>query len=204
MDNSVTRGMALLLSGGMDSIALAWSLRPRRCITIDYGQLPAAGEIRAAEAVCRSIGLEHEILSIDCRALGSGQMSGLAPLPVAPIPEWWPFRNQLLVTLAAAHAVKWGPTTLVIGTVESDSCHADGSQLFVDAMCKVLELQEGAISLTAPAIRESSAVLCRRAAVPHSILAWAHSCHVSEYACGICRGCVKHRITMDELGFGEY
>ena len=32
---------ALLLSGGMHSVAIAWWRRPNIAITIDYGQLPA-------------------------------------------------------------------------------------------------------------------------------------------------------------------
>lgn len=200
----VNSNSLLLLSGGMDSIALAWAMRPQRCVTIDYGQIPAAAEIRAAAGACSVIGLKHDVLRVDCSAVGSGQLSGSAPLDLAPIPEWWPFRNQLLITLVAAHAVRWGSTVLIIGTVASDACHADGTSAFIEVMSKVLELQEGALRLQAPALQESSVQLCRRAGVPHSVLAWAHSCHVSEYACGTCRGCIKHRITMRELGFGEY
>jgi 7-cyano-7-deazaguanine synthase len=38
----------LLLSGGMDSVALAYWLRPDVAFTIDYGQLSAEGELRSA------------------------------------------------------------------------------------------------------------------------------------------------------------
>ena len=61
----------LLLSGGMDSIALAWSLRPKLSLTVDYGQLPAKGEIQAASAVCAELGLAHRVLTLDCNSLGS-------------------------------------------------------------------------------------------------------------------------------------
>ena len=37
----------MLLSGGMDSIAVAYWRRPSLAITIDYGQVPAAGELRS-------------------------------------------------------------------------------------------------------------------------------------------------------------
>ena len=40
---------ALLLSGGMDSVAIAYWKRPRYGITINYGQEPAEGEIRACK-----------------------------------------------------------------------------------------------------------------------------------------------------------
>lgn len=42
---------ALLLSGGMDSVSIAWWLRPDVALTIDYGQKPAEAEIDAAGQV---------------------------------------------------------------------------------------------------------------------------------------------------------
>lgn len=194
----------LLLSGGMDSIALAWALRPDLCLTIDYGQLAAAGEVRAAAAVCNELGLCHRLLRVDCSALGSGDMAGIPPSSVAPVPEWWPFRNQLLITLGATLAVREGLDTVVIGTVVNDRSHADGRMEFFQAVKDLLKMQEGQILLEAPSIEETTVEFCRRQAVPHSVVGWAHSCHVSSFACGLCRGCCKHRESMRGLGFGEY
>ena len=87
----------ILLSGGMDSIAVAYLCRPSIAITVDYGQLPAAGEKRAASAVADELGLRHETITVDLLPLGSGHMAERPPIDVAPIPEWWPFRNQMLV-----------------------------------------------------------------------------------------------------------
>ena len=194
----------LLLSGGMDSIALAWALRPNLSLTIDYGQLAAAGETRAAAAVCTELGLRHRVLRMDCSPLGSGDMAGTPPSSVAPVPEWWPFRNQLLITMGAALAVKEGLDAIVIGTVANDQSHADGRVEFFRGLKELLKMQEGQILLEAPSIEETTVEFCRREAVPHSVLGWAHSCHISSFACGLCRGCCKHRETMRGLGFGEY
>jgi len=195
---------ALLLSGGMDSTALAWSLRPELALTIDYGQQPARGEFRAASAVCASLDIKHRSLEIDCRVLGSGDLAGTSPHPAAPVSEWWPFRNQLLVTLASGIVLQEGLTTIVVGTVSSDKTHGDGRVEFFQAMSQLLGLQEGGIDIEVPAINETSVSLCRKIGVPFEVLAWSHSCHVSDYACGTCRGCLKHRETMRELGYGEY
>lgn len=198
------KGTALLLSGGMDSTALAWSTRPDLAVTIDYGQRSAAGEIRAATAVCDSLGIVQKVVRVDCKMLGSGDMAGTNPHPLAPVSEWWPFRNQLLITMAAAVAIQEGLSTIVIGTVSSDWSHADGRLEFFDSIRQVLRLQEGELQIDVPAIGETSVSLCRKVGVPFEVLAWSHSCHVSDYACGTCRGCVKHRKTMRELGYGEY
>jgi 7-cyano-7-deazaguanine synthase len=197
-------GNALLLSGGMDSTALAWGIRPDLAITIDYGQRSARGEIRAASAVCAVLNINQRLVQTDCRALGSGDMAGTAPHLLAPVTEWWPFRNQLLITLAAAVAVQEGLIKITFGAVSSDRSHADGRLGFFKSMRQLLRLQEGGLEIEVPAISDTSVSLCRKVAVPLEILAWSHSCHVSDYACGVCRGCLKHRETMRELGYGEY
>lgn len=194
----------LLLSGGMDSIALAWSLRPQLSLTVDYGQRSARGEIQAASAVCLELGLRHRVLTLDCRSLGAGDLAGTDALSVAPVPEWWPFRNQLLITVAAALALKEGLSSVVLGVVANDSSHADGRLEFLSGMNALLQSQEGAVTLEYPAFQETTVDLCRRVAIPHSVLAWAHSCHVASIGCGWCRGCNKHRESMRELGYGEY
>jgi 7-cyano-7-deazaguanine synthase len=195
---------ALLLSGGMDSIAIAYWLRPAVAITVDYGQRPAAAEIRAAQAVAGDLGLQHYIVRADLSALGSGDMAGSVPLGMAPVPEWWPFRNQALITLAAMKSVAIGVERLLIGTLKIDGQHADGRSAFIKAMDVVMRLQEGNISLEAPAIDLTAVELVRRSGVPMDILAWAHSCHVAEYACGMCRGCRKHYETLQAFGVDPY
>jgi 7-cyano-7-deazaguanine synthase len=196
--------MALLLSGGMDSVALAYGLRPQLAITIDYGQKAARGEIRAASAVCETLLLNHRIIQVDCLALGSGDMAGSDPCSVAPVSEWWPYRNQLLITFASAAALQGGMSRVVVGAVSSDESHADGRNEFFEAMNHVLRLQEGGLTLEVPGIKHTTVSLCSRFSVPFEVLAWAHSCHVADYACGRCRGCQKHRRSMRELGYGEY
>lgn len=195
---------ALLLSGGMDSACIAYWQRPSVAVTIDYGQVPARGEIEAASAMCHAMELRHEILRIDCSMLGSGDLMNRAALSIAPVPEWWPFRNQLLITLAAARFIGEGIRRLLLGTVRSDESHIDGTPRFVAAMSSLLEMQEGAMRVEAPAINLTAAELVRQSQIPLEILAWAHSCHVSDFACGSCRGCHKHFITMRELGIGPY
>ena len=190
---------ALLLSGGMDSIAVAFWQRPEIAITIDYGQRAAEAEIAAASQVAKEIGMQHEIISIDCRAIGSGDMAGNDALGVAPVPEWWPFRNQLLVTFAAARGIVLGVAEVMTGSVSSDGTHADGRPEFYDAMDRVTAVQEGGIRISAPALTMTTAELVRHSGVPREILAWAHSCHTGNLACGQCRGCVKHYQVTKEI-----
>jgi 7-cyano-7-deazaguanine synthase len=193
----VTAG--ILLSGGMDSTALAYRCRPDVAFTVDYGQRSADGEIRAAREVAILIGMRHETIRVDCSSLGSGDLAGKAALPIAPVTEWWPFRNQLLVTLAAMRGVALGVDRLLIGTVASDGAHADGRREFLARLDELVCMQEGAMRVEAPAAALTSANLIRYSGIPRSILCWAHSCHTDSVACGYCRGCNKHREVMSEL-----
>ncbi len=190
----------LLISGGMDSIALAAWQRPELAFTIDYGQRAAATEVAVSQQVCAELGIKHEVISVDCSPLGTGDMSSAAAADCAPASDWWPFRNQLLVTLAGMRCVVLGVSELMLGTVATDGVHADGTEPFFTALDALLSMQEGGVRVSAPAIDMSSAQLIRRSGIDSSVLAWAHSCHTGPIACGTCRGCVKHIEVTRELG----
>jgi 7-cyano-7-deazaguanine synthase len=183
----------LLLSGGMDSIALAYWQRPSATLFVDYGQVSADGERRAAAHVADMLGLAHEAIAVDCRSLGSGDLAGRPPHPNAPVREWWPFRNQLLLTFGAMRALSAGCDLVWLGSVSTDGCHADGRAEFYQKADELVSSQEGSLRIEAPGLKFTSPELIRRSAVPRSILSWAHSCHTDSVACGTCRGCSKHR-----------
>lgn len=182
----------LLLSGGIDSIAVAAWLRPAKCLTIDYGQKAAAAEIVASEQACKALQLDHTVLTAQIADVGTGDMSDSGTSVHSQHSEFWPFRNQYLATLAAMYSIKHGYSRVLIGTVATDCRHKDGTHQFVSDMDKLLCAQEGAVRFAAPAISMTSAELVRQSRIDPSALAWAHSCHVGPLACGRCRGCIKH------------
>jgi 7-cyano-7-deazaguanine synthase len=191
----------LLLSGGLESSALAAWRRPDLTLTIDYGQTPVIGETQAAAAVCRELGLRHHVLRADCSAVGSGLLASSAPAAGAPSAEWWPYRNQLLVTLAAAWGVGYDLQTIVVGSVLGDGeRHADGTKEFYDRLDAVLAVQEGGVRVSAPASTMTSDELITASGISDAVLGWTHSCHSSDLACGTCPGCVKHREVLERLG----
>lgn len=187
------------MSGGIDSVALAHWKRPRLAITVDYGQRAASAEVATSRHLCSLLCISHLVVEADCSALGSGDMSGAAALPGAPVSEWWPYRNQLLVTLAGMRAISMGATELMLGSVASDSSHIDGTSPFYAALDAVMSMQEGGLRVSAPALSMTTAELVIASGIGRDMLAWAHSCHTSEIACGDCRGCFKHQKVMEEL-----
>lgn len=192
---------ALLLSGGMDSLSLAWWKRPHLAFTLNYGQLAAKAEIAASSAICERLKIPHHVLDIDCRALGSGDMAGNSADELAPQSDWWPYRNQMLVTLAAMKAISFGVTHLWLGTVKSDGSHKDGTQEFISTISALMTLQEGGMVVEAPAIEFSTEELIRISGIPADHLAWAHSCHKTDVPCGNCRGCNKYFEVFKEIGY---
>lgn len=191
---------AMLLSGGMDSIALAYWLRPEIAITIDYGQKAAKAEIAAAERVAATLCMEHHVINVDCSSLGSGDLLGKAPLKEAPITEWWPYRNQMLVTLALMKAIQLNVCELMVGSVKTDAQHTDGTREFYDKLSELVAMQEGKIKVTAPAIGMTTVELVKKSGISESLLMYAHSCHTSNTPCGKCHGCMKYMYVKNQLG----
>lgn len=183
---------ALLMSGGLDSAALAHWLRPDICVTIDYGQIPAKGEMAASAALCSALALEHRSITVDLSSLGSGSMANREVAPGAAAAEFWPYRNQMLITLAAMMLMPEGVTEIMVGAVSTDR-HADGKAPFFRAIDRALSLQEGSVRVSAPARRFSTPSLLRKSAFPYDLIGLTFSCHVHEFACGQCGGCLKHR-----------
>ena len=185
----------LLFSGGLDSTALAWWHRPDVCFFVDYGQTPAPGERAASISIASELGLNLETLNVDLSGLGIGPLAGKAPSILARGPEWWPYRNQMLLTLAGMRFVGEGLREILIGSVATD-VHADGCAPFLRTIDRLMGLQEGGVRVSAPARRLTGPALLRSSGIPASLLGATFSCHVMEYACGRCPGCEKHRETL--------
>lgn len=183
---------ALLFSGGLDSSAIAWWMRPDLCVTIDYGQRSAAGEMAASTALCKIMGLKHRAIKVDLSSLGSGSMAGKDAASEALAEEFWPYRNQMLVTIAAMKLMPEGVRELILGSVATDR-HADGKAPFLRSLDRTMSIQEGAVRVTAPARRMSTVKLLKTSAFPYNLIGLTFSCHVHEFACGQCSGCTKHR-----------
>ena len=192
----------LLLSGGMDSTALAYWLRPEYAFTVNYGQRSAKAEIAAAQQISKHLNIEHHVLLADCSSVGSGDLSNNEPLAIAPKSDWWPFRNQLLVTLCGMVAVRYGLSELIVGSVSSDQTHKDGVEEFYSALNQLMILQEGKLKVTAPAISMTTTQLIKKSGIPPELLLWSHSCHKNDTPCHNCRGCNKYFSILE--GLSEY
>lgn len=191
----------LLLSGGIDSTAIAFWYRPSICLTINYGQRAAKAEITSSAQVCKELGLNHVVTEVTLSQLGSGSMADGESSTHSENPEFWPFRNQFLITIGAMAAMQHNCNRILIGTVISDCQHKDGTEQFLSSMSELLVFQEGKLQLIAPSLQLNSIELINESKIPLGVLGWCHSCHTSILACGQCRGCNKHSEVMGAFGF---
>ena len=179
---------ALLLSGGIESTAIAYWRRPEIAVTVDYGQLSAAGEIRAASAIASELKIEHLVITSDAYLSGP-------PPPRARGAHWWPYRNQLLVTLAAIALQSREASELWIGLVAED-VYKDCTAEFMRAMTDLVLLQEQRLLVSAPGISLTTLELLLTSGIPSDLLGVCISCHFGEVPCGICAGCKKSRTVL--------
>ena len=194
---------AILLSGGMDSIAIAYWKKPDIAITIDYGQNCAEAEIRTSAYIAGCLGIEHHVIKVDCSSLGSGTLSQNGQIDDAPSEEWWPYRNQLLVTMACMKCIRLGVKKVYVGSVKQDGDrHKDGTAEFYDMLSKLVQYQEGGISVEMPAAELNTLELIKESNVPAHLLLHSHSCHTSNKPCMKCSGCYKNYGVRLKLGLG--
>ena len=185
-------GRLMLLSGGLDSALVAAVEQPERALFVDYGQMSARAERAAAQTVADHLGIELDTVTIDASSVGTGQLVKATQARVAPSPAWFPFRNQLLVTIAAAHAIKIGLGAVLIGTVADDGLrHADGTRRFIASLDTLVRLQEGGIRVAAPQADTPTRKLLSRCRLPDEVVNATHSCDVGDTPCGECGSCSR-------------
>lgn len=194
---SIKKGV--LLSGGIDSICLTYGIKPEIAYTIDYGQTVAEREIYVSKYICEELNIEHRIIKVNCKSLGSGTLANSKNLTLSPSDEWWPYRNQLIITLALMQGIKDEINELHLGTVKSDEFHKDGTKEFYNYINKLVSYQEGNISIKCETTDFYSHELAIKYNVPLELLTIAHSCHISNIACGKCSGCLKQMRVRFEL-----
>lgn len=189
----------LLLSGGLDSTTIAYTHNPDLAMTVDYGQCCAGAEIQASAQIADQLSLEHKIIEVDCKSLGAGTLAGQQETDLSEAPEWWPYRNQLVITLAAMDVISQGANRLLVGAVADDQDHADGQPKFFELMDSLLSFQEGNLRVEAPVVDKTTEELIREAKPPESLLGWTHSCTASNAACGECSSCKKRQRVLTRI-----
>jgi 7-cyano-7-deazaguanine synthase len=200
--------VCVLLSGGMDSVvALYDALQSHEviaCLSFDYGAKHNAREIPFAELHARRNGIVHHEIPLDF--MGQFFKSDLL-LSGGEIPDGHyaeesmkqtvvPFRNGIMLAIAAGFAESVGAGGLVIAAHSGDhAIYPDCRESFMQAMGTAMgEGTYEKIQLLRPFIALDKAGIASRGAALGVNFAETWSCYKGrEIHCGICGTCVERR-----------
>jgi len=211
----------ILLSGGMDSataLGIAASKGYRLApIHFDYGQRNRLKERQAFDNLTKFYNTEKTlVVPMDFLKTIGGSALTDESIPVQQrmpseneIPSTYvPFRNGIMLSLAAAYAEIIGAKAIFTGFVEEDSSgYPDCREIFVDAMNKAVNLgrrPESSVEIIAPFLhlRKSEIVqLGTKLGVPYQFT-W--SCYLGgKKQCGKCPACRLRRKAFAESGIED-
>jgi len=209
----------VLLSGGQDSTTcLFWALDAGydvHCVSFNYGQRHII-ELEAGEKIAKLAGVPRKVLSLDLLAqIGDSALldpsrqilpdGGHHGLPTSFVPG----RNILMLTAAAAYAVKIGASTVVGGMAQTDySGYPDCRRETLDALEVALRLGMEPIKIITPLmflnkahtvrLAKSLGVKCWEAMV-HTV-----TCYLGKVpACGECPACLLRKKGFHDAGYSD-
>lgn len=207
--------VVVLCSGGMDSVvALHWARREhavRAVLSFDYSAKHNPRELPCAAHHARALGLEHHVVALPF--IGEHFTSDLLRSG-GDIPEGHyadetmrrtvvPFRNGILLAVAAGFAESAGAEGLVIAAHGGDhAIYPDCREDFMRAMGDALRLGTYAgIRLLRPFIALDKAAIAAEGARLGVDFARTWSCYKGgEVHCGLCGTCVERREAFQRAG----
>lgn len=200
--------VVVLLSGGMDSTAALYEARARHTVagalSFDYGSKHNAREIPLAKWHCEKLGIPHRAVELDFLPdlFSSALLKGGAAIPDGHYAEATmkqtvvPFRNGIMLAIAAGHAESIEAQGLVIAAHAGDhAIYPDCREDFMRAMGDALRLGTYAgIELLRPFINLTKAQIAVRGHELGVDFAQTWSCYKGgALHCGTCGTCVERR-----------
>lgn len=198
----------VLLSGGMDSVAVFYeTLRSHEvaaCLSFDYGAKHNARELPFAALHAQRAGVPHHIIPLDFmdRLFVSDLLKSGGDIPEGHYAEESmkktviPFRNGIMLAIAAGFAESAGADAVVIAAHSGDhAIYPDCREPFMAAMGAAMG--EGTyvrVRLERPFIALDKAAIARRGAELGVDFSETWSCYKGgEIHCGSCGTCVERR-----------
>lgn len=213
----------VLLSGGMDSLATAGVARrdgfDLALIHFNYGQRTEEAELRAFRRLADFLEVPAERRLVAhtnffAQAGGSALTDTRVPVPEADLsrkdvpPTYVPFRNAVLLSMAAAWAETLGATAVYYGAVSADSSgYPDCRPSFVNAFNRLVS--EGTKSgpdlvVRAPLVDLTKAQIVLLAMEMGLPLELSWSCYTrNDRACGACDSCALRRRGFEQAGIPD-
>ena len=209
---------AVLLSGGLDSsAALHWAHKNHHvklALSFDYASNHAARELECAAWQAASLGVEHRIIDITPIAahLKSALLSGADNIPDGKYDTELmkqtvvPFRNGIILSMAAGLAESHGAQQLVIAAHSGDhSIYPDCREEFMAAMTDAIRLGTYAgLGILRPFIHTSKGGIVRTGHELGVDFSRTYSCYKGgRIHCGACSTCLERREAFREAGIPD-
>jgi 7-cyano-7-deazaguanine synthase len=207
----------LLLSGGVDSTALAYYLANNQsqrvhAVTFRYGQRNADREIAAAARTARRLFLRHTVIELHPNVFAETALTGFGEIPWAPTsdvdatsPVVVPGRNTVFLVSAASVGLYDGATSVYFATTAEDSAAFPDCRIgYLAALNSLLKVAGMGSQVIAPFISRSKAEVVGIGAEAGADWADAYSCYVGKAAhCGKCGACLGRLAAFAEAGVDD-
>ena len=212
---SASGSVVVLLSGGMDSVTALYDARTRHtvaaAVSFDYGSKHNACEIPCAQWHAETLGIMHFVipLSFVAERFSSHLLQGGGEIPRGHYEEETmkqtvvPFRNGIMLSIAAGLAESRGASGLVIAAHAGDhAIYPDCREEFMSAMESAIRAGTYAsIALLRPFIAMTKGDIVARGHELGVDFARTWSCYVGgERHCGECGTCVERREAFELAG----
>lgn len=200
--------VVVLVSGGMDSVTALYAAARQHevlCgLSFAYGAKHNDREIPCAARHCRSLGIPHRVIPLDFigRFFQSDLLKGGGEIPDGHYAEATmkqtvvPFRNGIMLAVAAGLAESLGATALVIAAHAGDhAIYPDCREGFLSAMGEAIGLGTyAAVALLRPFITLDKAGIAARGQELGVDFSQTWSCYRGgDFHCGTCGTCVERR-----------
>ena len=173
-------------------------------VSFDYGSKHNHRELPLAAWHCRELGVRHEVIRLDFmdRLFSSDLLRSGGTIPEGHYEEESmkqtvvPFRNGIMLAVAAGYAESIGADSLVIAAHAGDhAIYPDCRSAFMDAMGDAIRLGTYAgIALQRPFVGMDKAAIARVGAELGVDFSRTWSCYKGgETHCGRCGTCVERR-----------
>lgn len=200
--------MVVLLSGGMDSVTALHEAKARgpvcAALSFDYGSKHNARELECAAWQAQFLGVRHVVIALpffrehfrSALLLGGGEIPEGHYEDATMRQTVVPFRNGILLAIAAGFAESAGAHGLVIAAHAGDhAIYPDCRANFLDAMAEAVRLGTYCgLGIQRPFVGMDKAAIARRGAELGVDFGRTWSCYAGgEIHCGRCGTCVERR-----------
>ena len=208
----------VLVSGGMDSVtALYWAVKKHQVVgalSFDYGAKHHVRELPLAAAHAAKLGVPHVCLPLhfmnehfESALLQSGGLIPKGHYQAESMRQTVvPFRNGIMLSIAAGLAESRGAEALVIAAHAGDhAIYPDCREAFMQSMAAAMrEGTYAGIALLRPFIAMDKAAIAREGAGLGVSFGDTWSCYVGgQLHCGECGTCVERREAFVQSGLTD-